>query len=367
MGRISFEAFSAALAAIHESAVDPGDWSGALGAAVQLFQASKGALFTLEFDRLAAVSALGHEPDAQRAYTEHYYAVDPTMAACLAQPPHAPATVYEQFSAAVRARGEYFAFARSIDIGDVIGVSTRLEAGHRCVLSLQRPVRGGHFDAEAKRVLGLLSPHVEIAHRVRRRLAHAASAQQALAAGLDRFAAPTFIVDASAAIRHMNLAAEQLLREARHIRGGPRLGLTDPRAGAAFEAALRGAAAAAGRSSWLAVAPGLEAVVAPLREAQAPAGAGRLALVVFAQCARHRPTVAGRMRQLYGLTPAEGRLVARLAEGCTLQELAQANRVSQATVRSQLRSVCAKTGVSRQADVVRLALGGPPLAEEPDA
>jgi DNA-binding CsgD family transcriptional regulator len=57
---------------------------------------------------------------------------------------------------------------------------------------------------------------------------------------------------------------------------------------------------------------------------------------------------------LYGLTAAEAELVTLLCQGETLDEAARIRGVSAHTARSQLKSVFSKTGVSRQADLVRL-------------
>lgn len=60
------------------------------------------------------------------------------------------------------------------------------------------------------------------------------------------------------------------------------------------------------------------------------------------------------LRLLFDLTPAESRVARCLAEGMTLEQIAAALRISSLTVRTQLRSVFSKTGVRRQADLVRL-------------
>lgn len=59
---------------------------------------------------------------------------------------------------------------------------------------------------------------------------------------------------------------------------------------------------------------------------------------------------------LFGLSPAEARLATRLADGDGLDEAAQLLGISRNTVRSQLQSIFAKTGVNRQGDLVRLLL-----------
>ena len=51
--------------------------------------------------------------------------------------------------------------------------------------------------------------------------------------------------------------------------------------------------------------------------------------------------------------------------GRSLQEIALANAVAEATLRSQLRSIRAKTGKRRQAEIVGLALAGVSLDLDP--
>lgn len=58
----------------------------------------------------------------------------------------------------------------------------------------------------------------------------------------------------------------------------------------------------------------------------------------------------------YGLTPAEARVAARLVKGETVDEVAFAHGVSRETVRTQIKSIYAKLGVSRQVDLLRLLL-----------
>lgn len=61
---------------------------------------------------------------------------------------------------------------------------------------------------------------------------------------------------------------------------------------------------------------------------------------------------------MHGFTRAEARLASMLAEGITLEGAAEALSISIHTVRCQLKSVFAKTGVTRQAELVALLLAG---------
>jgi DNA-binding CsgD family transcriptional regulator len=66
--------------------------------------------------------------------------------------------------------------------------------------------------------------------------------------------------------------------------------------------------------------------------------------------------------RLYGLTSSEARLAVAVASGDSLDGSAAAREISVSTVRQQMKQVFAKTGVRRQADLVRLLLTGPAAA-----
>jgi DNA-binding CsgD family transcriptional regulator len=68
----------------------------------------------------------------------------------------------------------------------------------------------------------------------------------------------------------------------------------------------------------------------------------------------------------FGLTPAEIRLVLRLASGLPLREAAKAIGVSYETARTKLKFVFQKTGVRRQAELI-LLLTRPREQHERDA
>jgi DNA-binding CsgD family transcriptional regulator len=64
----------------------------------------------------------------------------------------------------------------------------------------------------------------------------------------------------------------------------------------------------------------------------------------------------------FRLTPAETRVLASLLAGRTLAETATELGVATATAKTHLESIFSKTGVTRQADLIRLGLGlVPPL------
>lgn len=67
----------------------------------------------------------------------------------------------------------------------------------------------------------------------------------------------------------------------------------------------------------------------------------------------HKPNTVA-LQRIFGLTAAEARLAQLIAHGDTPAEIAEANGLALATVRSQLTSVFAKTQTRRQAELVAL-------------
>jgi len=62
--------------------------------------------------------------------------------------------------------------------------------------------------------------------------------------------------------------------------------------------------------------------------------------------------------KLYGLTFAEAKLAAALANGHSLDEIAHTFKLSKGTLRSQLKACFQKTGCSRQAELMKVLLSG---------
>jgi DNA-binding CsgD family transcriptional regulator len=76
-------------------------------------------------------------------------------------------------------------------------------------------------------------------------------------------------------------------------------------------------------------------------------------VMMTAQCIAASEPMSGRDAvELFGLTPAEGRLAIKLASGLALDEIAAIQETQMTTLRAQLRSIFVKTGTTRQAQLV---------------
>lgn len=102
--------------------------------------------------------------------------------------------------------------------------------------------------------------------------------------------------------------------------------------------------------------------VDPGRPEERSSRMGALALVV--DPARRGAIHVGRVGTVLGLTPAESQVAVWLARGVTIRAIAAATGRSTTTVRWHLRQICAKLGISRQVDLVRLVMS---LSDAPEA
>lgn len=176
-------------------------------------------------------------------------------------------------------------------------------------------------------------------------------AESTLAAGevLHRLRLSVLVTDAHARLLWANAAGEALVR-------GDLLDLRD----ADLRDAIARAAAGDGRlpDATLPVERAgdrlpLQALVVRLRGGGAP----RVAVLV-ADPESADPPSAEALRHLFGLTPTEARLAQLVAAGLAPKDAARRLGVAWNTVRRHLRSLFAKTGTSRQGELVRLIVGG---------
>ena len=86
-----------------------------------------------------------------------------------------------------------------------------------------------------------------------------------------------------------------------------------------------------------------------------------LVLAIIQPLDARRVATAQQLMGLFGLSAAEARLVRALARGESLEYYATAQGIRISTARSQLRSAFAKTATDRQAELVRIVIGVPPI------
>ncbi|MFO1152360.1 MAG: helix-turn-helix transcriptional regulator [Rhodospirillales bacterium] len=103
----------------------------------------------------------------------------------------------------------------------------------------------------------------------------------------------------------------------------------------------------------------LACLIAPIAGADASRTDGPAALVFVSDPERTVAFEPMRIARLYGLSRAEARVAALLARGLRLEEIGEHLGIAYETVRKHLKQIFTKTGVSRQAELVRVLVTGP--------
>lgn len=240
-----------------------------------------------------------------------------------------------------------------------------------CFLRVTRPRGAPPFSPDDTSLLELVAPHVARAFEIRSRLERAEARMEVDNEALDRLSVGAIVLDERGRVTAQNAVAARVL--------SARDGLE------VVDATLR-ASADAGRAAFAATLAEARATEpgtrgASLRLVSLERGGGKAALGVAVCPMRFGGGLDGRPRHgvavflrdpdtslgvdapalvaLFGLTPAEAKLALELVKGRSLEQSATILDIRYNTARAHLRSIFAKTGVTRQAELVRVVLASP--------
>ncbi|PSO12941.1 MULTISPECIES: helix-turn-helix transcriptional regulator [unclassified Sphingobium] len=141
-----------------------------------------------------------------------------------------------------------------------------------------------------------------------------------------------------------------------------KLRLTDRVSGRALEMAIQRCIAypqAPPRAFALSQDPPSELLVVPAPSFRVYTAVAPAVILYIHRAADHPTSIAAlpaRLRELFDLTPLESEIAALLAQGQSVRAVAERLGITQNTTRGYLKSLFAKTGVHRQAELVRLIL-----------
>jgi DNA-binding CsgD family transcriptional regulator/PAS domain-containing protein len=243
------------------------------------------------------------------------------------------------------------------------------------VIGMGRHERHGIFTDREIELGGLLLPHIRRAVTISNVLDARTIERARMADTLDALRCGVLLTDARGAILHSNDAAEHMLRNGGPVQGhGGILRARDPSAGKELSAAIALAArdeADIGKTG-LAInltgpdTPPVLAHVLPLAGGDLRTRLKPSAVAaVFISAPPGEQEGADATAEAFGLTPAETRVLASLLAGRTLAETAVALDIAPSTAKTHLDNIFSKTGVTRQADLMRLGTGlVPPTASK---
>jgi len=260
----------------------------------------------------------------------------------------------------------YKEWARPHGLVDYLSANLDKSATMLSGLIIFRNEEQGLVDNEMRRRMGLIVPHIRRAVLIGNVLDLNATEKTAFADTLSGLAAGVFLVDKDARVIFANTSGRIMLDEGKILRQKdsvlttihPRIGTTLPdvivsaRDG---DAAIGVNGIAVPLSSppepWL-------AHVLPLTSgARLRAGIAHsaVAAVFVHQASLEAPSAMETMAKLYRLSPSELRVLAAVIEVGSISAVAAVVGIAEATVKTHLQRLFAKTGTNRRADLVKLA------------
>jgi DNA-binding CsgD family transcriptional regulator len=255
-------------------------------------------------------------------------------------------------------------FLRPFDIPFVCLTTLERHKGTFIALAVVRSQREGHITGEQREIFGSIAPHVRAA--VRTHIALEGRGVATLAGTMEALSIPVFLCDRRGHVRTLTQAAEALLASGRglELKAG-QLRASQPAAAKTLTDAIEAVAAGHLRPG----PPLLRTVI--IRGADD--NATPIVLDVFPLPSEHRSfngfgsaprvLIVGRgaaasdgrriaiLNAAYGLTSAETDIALYLAKGKTAELIAKHRHVSVGTVRAQIKTILAKVGVKRQAEL----------------
>ncbi len=221
------------------------------------------------------------------------------------------------------------------------------------MLAIQRGRSQGSFGAAAVESLQGEIAHMRHMLALRGKFSALQRHAKTLETVLDMMPEATILTDCNGNIVHANAPAELLLRE------GDVIGVKNGGLCTWHHHSGKGVRDVIGRAcdrfspsvgSLLLARPDGGLLLVSATPLSAPVG-GRCALLVLRDINRHNQSAPKSLERLFRLSPAEAEIACRLANGASVQEIAEERQVACGTVRSQVKSISSKLGCSRQAEI----------------
>jgi DNA-binding CsgD family transcriptional regulator len=366
------------IGSVYDAALEPEAWASLGPKLGVLFEAAS---FLVYVQRphapLAELFETNWPGQALADYAAHYFAVDCWRTEGFRQPQMSPVIGDRVVPEKDFVKSEVYAdLARPLGLRHMLGEWAVHGDGALCSVAFHRSKQRGAFDERDARLLGTLFPHFLRSVRLRQNLQAAHCRAEIGDAALDGVTIGVVVTQADGRVLLANWTAESIAarqdgfmlqachpdRSVAAARSEDTQRLRALIASAASQTGLAQAGGAlhlpsrSGKRGYAVTVTPLPRTLRGLNRDRTP-----LALLLIADLERQPVPVDQRLVAVFGLTPAEARLVAALARGESRGEYAARARISQNTIKTQMASAFAKLGVKRESELVRMALALPRL------
>lgn len=358
-GRIAINALSDTLNALFRDLAGPRPWEDFLLALRDMAQAEFATLILTPPGavRPGRILTPGAPAEEIERYAADFFTVDPFTGL-----PEGEVTTFQDFVGARAIKDEELRGWLAEHSSQVIGVDIRAPSGFEARLRLTRAA-GPRFDPAVARTLDRLIPHLRNAIDLYHALEANRSEQAVYSGAIENLSVGVVLLDHDGYILRTNAVADAIMRGNDGIaRNERRLRLADAQHRARLDEMLArsGSCALSGTPTILRIerpsgardyGVAIHRIHTPgfMQTGSSPA----LALLISDP---ERVAIADHqaLRTRFGLTRKEAMLASELAAGRSLDEAAARLGIARNTARSHLRALFAKTGVSRQGELVRL-------------
>ena len=263
----------------------------------------------------------------------------------------------------------YREWAQPQGLVDFVSITLEKTARKAAMFGVFRHARNGVVDEAARQRVRLVSPHIRRAVLISKVVDFKRDEAEMFARTLDGLRAAVILVDAGGRIVHANAAAVALLSDGRVIQAvngalTASARQADRRLRAVFNAAAEGdkaigkegiALSLLGKTGERYVAHALPLTSRARRQTGRTLGA--VAAIFIHKACIETPSPPVAIAEAYRLTMAELRVLFAIVEVGGVPEVAETLGVAASTVRTHLGRLYEKTGVRRQADLVKLVAG----------
>jgi DNA-binding CsgD family transcriptional regulator len=256
----------------------------------------------------------------------------------------------------------YANFYRKHGLGWAAGTMFPMPTGDLLVFSFERKYELGPIERRAIEQLDLLRPHLARAGLLAWRLG--LERARAMTQAMEQIGLPAAVLRGGGRMSAANDSFAKLIPHVVADRA-ERVRFSDPDADNLFSEGLAGLGVSGnrrtyGRSFPLAASAERPAMVfhlLPLCRAANDLFSHAAALLIVTPVDRAQVPTAEVLQGLFDLTPAEARVARGIGQAETVEAIAEATGVNRETVRTQLKAVLSKTGLSRQQELVSLLAG----------
>jgi DNA-binding CsgD family transcriptional regulator len=374
----SYEAVLDVVDRIYAAAENPAVWPEALDVIADASGSAASIIYRNMDAREGGVDvAVRVSPEAATAYQEHYHRVDPWGNSCRAAALVRPGAILDGDELIERSAlhdTEYYNdFARPNGLTRVLVGIIAMHGPFASVISLIRGDASAPHGGPERRLLAALMPHLMRAVEIHRRLLPISVLDGAAVDALDCLSSGVILLDEQGRTIFVNRAAERLLgmHDGLFVEHGCLVAALPKEREAlrllVLQAARRRTGDALHAGGALSISrPSMRrpynTLVTPLGRRHASPHGPEAAVAVFVADPDDRTqSESDALIRLFRLTPAEARLAAGVGTGAPMVEVADSLGIGRETARSHLRSVFAKTGTTRQAELVRIIARACPL------